>query len=292
MRLSYLPHSEIDKKRWDHCVESAPNGLVYGLSGYLDAICPNWDALVTPNYEFVMPLPWKRKYGFYIIYHPWFAQQLGGFGQNVSGVSLRDIYRALPKKFIHHHFSFNAEQKFPQLPSRTNFVLPLQTNYEALKKGYNENTLRNLKKVSKHGYSIDTIFLDEFLAFKLNHMETRLSTEHLNIYKNLMNWLLNQSIGNLAGVKDEKGNLLAAVCWVNFKNRILYLSAVSSPEGKEQRVMTLLIDSMIEQKSGTNYCIDFEGSTIDGVARFYKGFGAQPEEYFQHKGTLLQRLIV
>ena len=44
--------------------------------------------------------------------------------------------------------------------------------------------------------------------------------------------------------------------------------------------MFLLIDHIIRQEAGKNTILDFEGSKIEGVARFYKGFGAKNHPYF------------
>ncbi len=43
--------------------------------------------------------------------------------------------------------------------------------------------------------------------------------------------------------------------------------------------MFLLIDEFIKDNSGTNLVLDFEGSNIEGVARFYSGFGSKPFNY-------------
>ncbi len=79
MVIKYLKHKDIDKNKWDECINEAPNGLIYGMSWYLDRVCPGWDALVSDDYEAVMPLPWKQKMGLKYVYHPLFAQQLGVF---------------------------------------------------------------------------------------------------------------------------------------------------------------------------------------------------------------------
>ncbi|WP_315816464.1 hypothetical protein [Paraflavitalea speifideaquila] len=56
--------------KWDRCIADAPNGLIYGYSFYLDKMADNWDGLVLNNYEAVMPLPWKKKWGIYYLAHP------------------------------------------------------------------------------------------------------------------------------------------------------------------------------------------------------------------------------
>jgi hypothetical protein len=43
--------------------------------------------------------------------------------------------------------------------------------------------------------------------------------------------------------------------------------------------MFLLIDEFIKKYSEKNLILDFEGSNMEGIARFYQGFGATDCEY-------------
>ena len=61
MEIKYLSHNNIDLKKWDICIQNAYNSLIYAESWYLDIVSPNWEALVYNDYEYVMPLPLKRK---------------------------------------------------------------------------------------------------------------------------------------------------------------------------------------------------------------------------------------
>ena len=63
-QIEYLTRDKIDINKWDECVNKASNGVIYARSIYLDKVCTNWDALVINNYELVMPLPWRKKWGF------------------------------------------------------------------------------------------------------------------------------------------------------------------------------------------------------------------------------------
>ena len=55
--------------------------------------------------------------------------------------------------------------------------------------------------------------------------------------------------------------------------------------------MYFLVNSFIEQNTNKNIILDFEGSMIQGVARFYSGFGAKAEHYFQLKFNRLPLLL-
>jgi hypothetical protein len=43
--------------------------------------------------------------------------------------------------------------------------------------------------------------------------------------------------------------------------------------------MFRIVDELIRSYSNSNYTLDFEGSNIPSVARFFGGFGSRPEVY-------------
>ena len=61
--IQYLKHNEIDKKKWNDCIDHSVNNLIYSYSWYLDIVCPNWNALLEDDYTSIMPLTAGKKYG-------------------------------------------------------------------------------------------------------------------------------------------------------------------------------------------------------------------------------------
>ena len=56
--------------------------------------------------------------------------------------------------------------------------------------------------------------------------------------------------------------------------------SASNEQGKRSRAMFALIDHIIDKYSDTGLVLDFEGSNIKGVARFFAGFGAEQHDYY------------
>src|SRR3982751_7041868 len=96
--IQYIPQKNIDKKKWDACIGNASNGLIYGYSFYLDHMAKHWDALVLNDYEAVMPLTWKKKYGISYLYQPPFVAMAGIFGNNLSADDAKAFIHAIPQK--------------------------------------------------------------------------------------------------------------------------------------------------------------------------------------------------
>lgn len=55
MTIRHLRYNEIDKTKWDRCIQTAFNGNVYSFSWYLDVVAYGWEALVEGDYETVFP---------------------------------------------------------------------------------------------------------------------------------------------------------------------------------------------------------------------------------------------
>jgi hypothetical protein len=85
--------------------------------------------------------------------------------------------------------------------------------------------------------------------------------------------------------------MLASVFFVRTNQTSIYLAASSSQEGIEKSAMFLLIDTFIQKNAGSMTTLDFEGSNIPGIARFYAGFGGSPKTYLSlHQNRLPQLL--
>jgi hypothetical protein len=52
---------------------------------------------------------------------------------------------------------------------------------------------------------------------------------------------------------------------------------VSTAEGKQKQSMSFLLDKFIELHAEKELVLDFEGSSLSGIARFYAGMGAVNE---------------
>src|SRR5258708_22965055 len=105
--IRYLPHNEIDKAKWDKCMDEADNGLIYGYSFYLDQMAKHWDALVANDYETIMPLTWNKKSGIHYLYQPAFTAYLGVFGKNLMETLTGNFIQAIPKKLKLIEISLN-----------------------------------------------------------------------------------------------------------------------------------------------------------------------------------------
>ncbi len=283
--IQYLTNNQIDKQQWDRCMEEASNRLIYGFSYYLDAMTDNWDALVLNNYEAVMPLPWRKKWGVYYLYQPAFAAQLGLFGNNISSNLLLHFFQAVPKKFQYWDLSLNHQNLFAleQYPlyRRSNFVLALNKPYEVLYGQYRENTKRNIKKAENYGCSIKTaIEIESIIELAKQQPQQNGTTEKdFENFALLYAWLKEDSKAVSYGVYSKQDQLLASCVFFLLKNRAYYILVGNHPNGRTLGASHALIDAFIKDHAEEDLLLDFEGSDIRNLAFFYSSFGGVEEKY-------------
>ena len=279
--IQYLQHNQINKPLWDQCIDKAENGLIYAYSFYLDAMADHWDGLVLNNYEAVMPLPFRKKFGFYYLYQPFVTAQLGLFGNCIDANLLEAFLKTIPSKFRLWELSFNYSvlhlQSF-NLYQRTNFVLDLNQPYPALYEKYNHNIKRNIKKAMQHGcYVKKEIELAEMI--QLAKQNSNASDKDYKNFTALFFLLKERSSAKTYGV-FSKQNTLAASCVFFFShNRAYYILVGNHFNGKTFGASHALIDAFIKDHAERNLKLDFEGSDIQSLAFFYSGFGAKEEKY-------------
>lgn len=290
--IKYLTHDQIDKRVWDETIARSYNRLMYGYSWYLDEVCDRWDALVQNDYEAVMPLPVRKKYGQAYVYHPFFAQQLGVFSTNyLSGFTVDKFVTAVPDKFRVVDVQLNAAcdpEDFlnHNTGERRNHVLNLSPAYQEIAAAYNENTKRNIAKAKKEKLATEKITdIDAAINFYITHNGHRspeVKPADYARFKRAMLEAWQRSMLTILCVKESNTVLATGIFGIDAGNRAIYLMGTSSAEGKNKGAMHLLMDEFIQQHCGKIQLLDFEGSDIDGIARFYKGFGAVEQPYYHY----------
>ncbi|MDP4710743.1 MAG: GNAT family N-acetyltransferase [Saprospiraceae bacterium] len=282
MEVVHLPRAALDVARWDATIAQAGCALPYAYSWYLDVVTQGkWTALLSSDYRFVMPLPGK-----FWIHRPPFCQQLGIFGAELSPKILQSFLQALPRKLLAIYLPFNAPNQkhltgLPGFIPAPNYILSLQSDYPAIRQHYHPSLRRQLDKNSPLLNLEWNVAVAPFLEFYLRHnrKKFRLSRYHQQVLCRLCHTLLERQSGSILVVRNAKGEVCAMDLIANSPGRLIHLFPASSPEGRQQAAMHFLIDRLIRQYAGQAVVLDFEGSHISGIARFYKNFGATLEPY-------------
>ena len=293
MQINYLTYQQINKKKWDACIDNAPNGLIYAYSFYLDTMAKNWDALVLTtgtntgdDYEAVMPLTWNKKYGIHYLYQPAFTACLGVFGQSVTAEIVGAFLKAIPAKFKFWDIYFNPGNLFKikdfDLYERMNYVLNLNNGYDKLYKACRDNIKRNIKKSEQFELTSNkNIAVDKVIKLAREQaagFSTMNDADYSN-FESLFEILYKNKKATTYGVYTKEASLIAAAVFFFSHKRAYYIMAGNHPNGKTLGASHALINAFIKDHAGEDILLDFEGSDISSLAFFYSSFGAVEEKY-------------
>lgn len=296
--IVYIPNKEINKAKWDACIEQSPNGLIYAYSWYLDTMSNHWDALVIGDYETVMPLTWNKKYGIHYLYQPWFCASLGIFSKKkITLKTVEQFLKAVPDKFrywdisLNHHNFFSVED-FP-LKERMNYVLNLKASYETIATNYRTNLKRNIKKAEAGLLVVKKDMpLKNILELAKESMQriSPISDEEINLFSKLYKKATQHQRAETLGIylKDE---LLASAVFFYSHKRWYYILVGNHPNGKTIGASHYLIDRFIHAHAGEDVFLDFEGSDVRNLAFFYSSYGATEEKYPALRMNKLPKLL-
>ncbi len=286
--IHYLKRQEIDTTRWDQCVAQAPNGWLYMRSFFLDGL-GDWDALVMDEYDYCMPLPTKRKFGFRYSYVPPFTGQLGIIGPGpISMALVDDFLRHIPSSFLLTDILLNEQNPPPSLPvndifPKTNYVLPLQENYDTLYDRYTADAKKNLRQANNNGLHAETsIPVETVIAlYRAAYGEKNdfYSAKDYDRIAAICASCIQRGHGFTLGIRDAQQELQAAAFFGIDNKRIYYLLGAPGPDGRRYNAVHFLIDEVVRRHANTGLEFDFEGSDIPSVAAFYRKFNPLAKPY-------------
>lgn len=279
MKIQHLRHKDIDFEKWDNAMNLCTNRLCYANSWFLNIVSPKWEALVSEDFNYLMPLPVKRKYKIPYIVQPHLAQQLGVFSVfEIDDEVLEVFIKNIP--YYSYEINLNENNKHEEVICKKNYILKLNQPYSILSTEFSKNTVRNIAKAKKQKVIIQkNISLEVYLNFYYS-----IEKEFISSDKSVLQQLLIEGIEReqviLYGALDVNNQLIAAVCIFITEQRLTYLFPVSNNVGKLSSAMFMIINELIKEHAEKDILLDFEGSQIEGIARFYKGFGAVNQPYY------------
>lgn len=297
--IKYITHRNINKQKWDACINASSNASIFVYSWYLDVVCDEWNALILNDYEAVFPIVSRSKYNIKYLYQPFFTRYFGVFTKNkITKKLVEEFISAIPSTYKYTEFCLHEDNDFDskkyEIKERKYQSLNLAGIYENINKGFSENAKRNIKKAIKNGLKIRPDIAPEkivslFRTTKGTELEVFKSADYKRLIK-LMNTCIDLKKGQSIAIYD--GDKLCAAGFFMFSNnRFIFLKSGVTDDGKAKGAMHLLFNYFIRENSGKKYTLDFGGSSVENVARFYKNFGAKDCVYLQVKKNNLPKLV-
>ncbi|MFN8153597.1 MAG: hypothetical protein U0Y08_04825 [Bacteroidia bacterium] len=295
-----LKRTEIDDAQWNACVDSSPDGHAFFYTWYLDSVMPGWSAMVEGDYQSIFPVTKKKKLGISYLLQPIFSRYTGylspdGFDTEKATAMLQQLSEntkyidiALHERHAGAVSSFTEEQRVFQR-------LDLSRSYEEIQSGYSDNLIRNLKKAVKHQLELSKGILPHEIVDGFRRHQKEVSKQFTGSnYKTLLHLMRKADEHHAAvtlGVISREKELLAAACFIKTGNTLLYLKGFSSEEGKTKGAMHFLFDHIIQQNAVRMNWLDFGGSNLKNVARFYQSYGARDVVYLRIRKNNLPKAL-
>lgn len=279
--IKFLKHNEIDFQKWDECLAKCVNNNIYAQSWYLNIVCKKWNALVLDDYQAIMPLCERVKWGIFTIRQAVFSQQLGLFSKNANQ-DVDEFISSIPKKYLYINFnlnSYNTSSKF-SFKENLNHEIFIDSNKNKITELYSKSVKKNISKALSHSLSISLVadnadqFCNQKKMLGKNYMNERLNDTQ---YK-LINYCLAYKKGRIFSVQ-YKGLNCCSVFVSFFNNRLTLHSSYCNDIGKKYGAFFFLLNHILTSEEFNSFTFDFEGSNMDGIAKRNLGFGAKSTHY-------------
>ena len=278
--IAIIPAQNIDRVKWDGCINDSSNAIIYATSAYLDHLADNWTGIVLNDYEKVMPVTWRKKFGIRYSYQIPFLQQLGIFcGKNFSEEKL--FLKALFSVCRYGDYPFNFANSIGGTEDFVNFILPLGNSYDELSKGFSSDVTQNIRRAETYDLNYEPGEIDEafYYYMKLYGKRSGLTDDHFERFRKLCVFIGKNDKIVVRKVTAPDGSLLAIALLPVYKKRMYNVMNSTLPEGKKNEANYYLLSRLWMEFERTGMTFDFEGSDIPGVKQFYRKFGSVNQPY-------------
>lgn len=242
----------------------------------------NWVGVILNNYQAVMAIPWRKKFGITYCYDVPFIQQLGVFSKDDSAKNVLHPYLFSFCRYGDYNFNYASTHQLPDQKLQTNFILNLGAEFNLVKQHYSKDLLNNLKRAEKFSLTYANATIDDAVTMFKTLYSPRfrdVSAKDYNNFRNLCNSLDAKEQVIVRQVKSASGATLSIALFLKDEHRIYNIMNATTSEGKKFEANPYLLSEVIKEFAGTNLIFDFEGSDIPGIKQFYQKFGAQQQPY-------------
>jgi Acetyltransferase (GNAT) domain len=303
MEVSCNPGSEIEPNVWDAFVEYSEQGNVYQMHTYLTHVMPSWQVImVKDGTEIVAAFPFamRAKYGLKYALQPYFSQYMGIlFAQKSDNTyknlefqkkAIQLIHEAIPKEISLLKYNFAPEftydlpllwQGWKQETLHT-YWADVSNGYPAFMAACASHVRREAKKAQQSGIEVRVevnpeLVLDILKRAKPESIQSFSKHDFDALCQNVRHYAPLQKSCCFIAYEAEKP--IAGIIYFFHGKKMIYYQGSTLPEYKNSGAMTLIITESVRLFGEKYSILDFDGSMIEPIERFLRGFGAYPVRY-------------
>lgn len=281
MEVRLVKREDIDKAKWDSCVHYANTGNMFAYTWYLDNVAREWDGLVEGDYVSVFPLIKKElKSNVAALHIPELLPKAGIYSVHLDSIGrINAFMEKIPEVYQVREFSFSKRMTLVNregLEIAEDYEINLRGTYEEVYKKYSQELVDGLNEINKTKSVIDSAVKPEEIA-ELYIGNTKGATdEKKHAYLRIMYNLLHRGTGFISGVRNEKGELIAADYFGYSHGKIVSLMPTHKNNDLGKFALWKLTDLMFQTHSGKPSIFDFNTKMGDINPII---FGAKKVEY-------------
>lgn len=281
-----------------------PTIPIFSQAWWLDAVAgDNWDVVLAKKGDQVigaLPYVIQKKYGFTLLTQPSLTQTLGPW--------IKPTQKSYPKKLAyekdvlgevadqlpkcdHYGQNWHCDQQnwLPfywrgyEQTTRYTYRLPLALGQEQLWKHLQQNIRGDIRKArEREGVTVREGSLQEFLALnKMVFQRQNRSVPYTNEFVARIDAAASaRNARDCLVAEGPDGKLHAGAYIVRSGDTAYYLIGGGDPELRNSGATSLVLWEAILRQPETVEVFDFEGSMIEPIERFFRGFGAVQTPYF------------
>ena len=270
---------------------------------WLDAVCGerNWDVVILEEPDgIVAALPYyvTKKYGLACFLQPPLTQSLGPWIASSQSKYAKQLSRQKklmgllienlpPYDYFCQNFHYSITNWLPfywkefSQQSRYTYVLDDLSALDRIWDGFQAKARTDIRKAQKtlkvrSDFTID-IFLD---LHKLTFTRQNLNLPYSqNLVRRIDAACEKNDARKIFYAVDNCGQIYAAVYIIWDKSSAYYLMSGSHPDFRRSGATSLLLWEAIKFSSTVTEVFDFEGSMLEPIERFVRGFGAKQVAY-------------
>lgn len=276
---------------------------VFSQPWWLDAACGeiNWDVAVVSNGERILgtlPYYMKSKFGLKILstpkltqtLGPWIAPSTAKYAKQLS--QQKNILTALIEQLpSHHYFTQSCHHSitnwlpfywkgFKQM-TRYSYIIEDLSDLEGVWKETLPKVKTDVRKAQKTVDVKDNLSLEEFYRIVLltYQRQGRKTPYSFDCFAQIYDACEKNNAGKLFfGVdQSEKIHSVAFIVWDS--NTAYYLIGGGDPNLRNSGATSLCLWNAIRFAATVTKGFDFEGSMVEPIERFFRGFGARQVPY-------------
>lgn len=279
---------------------------IFSKDWWLDAVCGenNWDVIVIAkggNIMATMPYYLKKRSGILTIQMPLITQTMGPYIKYPKGQKyakrlsfekeiLNKIINELPRVGgFTQNFNHRIKNWLPfywakyQQSTRYTYLIEDLSNLDETYKNFASNIKTDIKKAKNkvsivESDDVSTFFQIVNKTFIRKKMNIPYSLEFI---KNMDAQCKSKGCRKILMAKDNEDNIHAGIYLVWDDSSMYYLLGGGDPDYRNSGATSYLLWEAINLAAYKGLAFDFEGSMLEPVEKFVRGFGAIQKPYFQ-----------